>query len=93
MDWRAQLSLLGGAVPASKENTLGGVMSDEEEEGVVCNEGSRNSKGTLSDHDSSGSSSLSSLLIYLHESLVDNFWQDQVVCWRQACRQGRETAF
>lgn len=34
-------SSLGGAVSAGKENTHGGVVSDEEEEGVVCDEPSR----------------------------------------------------
>lgn len=67
-----QLSLLWGGVSTSKENTLAGVMSYEEEEGVVCFEGSRTLIGTLGNHDRSGSSSLSSLFIYLHESLVDN---------------------
>lgn len=64
---------LRGAVSASKENAHGGVMSDEEEEGVVCDE-SGWTQGTAQHQDSSsGSGSLSSLLVDLHESLVDDF--------------------
>ena len=48
-------------------------MPDEEEEGVVCDEG-RWTHGTAKHHDGgSGSSCLSSLFVDLHEGLVDDF--------------------
>lgn len=66
------LSSLRRAVSAHEENALGGVMSDEEEEGVVCNEGGWTQSAAQHHDGSSGSSSLGSLLIDLHESLVDD---------------------
>lgn len=64
-------------------------MTDEEEEGVVCHEGGCD-HGTAQHHDGcSGSSSLSSLLVDLHKSFVDDFGQHQVVPRRHACQQRR----
>ncbi len=48
-------------------------MSDEEEEGVVCDECGRNHCRAFRHDSSSGSGSLSSLFVDLHESLVDDF--------------------
>lgn len=64
-------------------------MSDEEEEGVVCHKGGC-SHGTAQHHDCcSAGSSLSSLLVDLHKSFVDDFGQHQVVPRRHACQQRR----
>ena len=48
-------------------------MSDEEEEGVVCFEGGSNPETLQGTDNTSGSSSLGSPLIDLHEGLVDDF--------------------
>lgn len=62
-------------------------MSDEEEEGMVCHEGG-SEHGASQHHDGcSGSSSLSSLLVDLHKSFVDDFGQHQVISRRHACQQ------
>ena len=48
-------------------------MSNEEEEGVVCFEGGSKPETLQGKDGSSGSSSLSSLFVDLHEGLVDDF--------------------
>lgn len=66
---------LRGAVSANKQNALSGVMSDEEEEGVVCVEGGW-TQGAAQHHDSSGGSGgFGSFLVDLYESLVDYLGQ------------------
>jgi len=87
---------LWGAEPASKENAHGLVMPDEEEERVVCDEEACHGPGTAKHHDSrSGGSRLSSLLVDLHESLVDDIRQHQVVAGTHACcrRERRQNVF
>lgn len=83
-----QQCLLRGAVAAGKENAHGGVMSDEEEEGVIREEHVRNHYRAFRHDSSSGSSSFGSLLVHLQESLVDDFWQNQVAGGRHACHRG-----
>lgn len=76
---------LWGAVAAGKQNAHGGVLSDEEEEGMVCDEGDWTNWKTAHHHDgSSGSCSLGSLLVDLHKRFVYDFRQHQVVAWRHA---------
>ena len=65
-------------------------MSDEEEEWVVCFEGLCNHGGAVRHDSTSSSSSLRSLLVDLHKSLVDDFRQFQVVGLRHAWQQRRE---
>lgn len=82
------LSSLGRTIPASKQNAHRGVMSDEEEERMVCIEALRG-HCTAEHHDStSSSSSLRSLLIDFHKRFVNHFRQDQVVGWGHACQAG-----
>lgn len=83
------LSSLGGTIPASKEDAHGGLVSDEEEERMVCNEFLRREHCTAEHHDSCGSSSsLSSLLIHFHKSFVNHLREDQVVLWGHAWKAG-----
>lgn len=68
-------------------------MSDEEEERMVCIESLRE-PCTAQHHDSSSSSSsLRSLLIDIHKSFVNHFWQDQVVGWGHAYQWGERRGF
>lgn len=65
-------------------------MPDEEEEGVVGDESGWN-PGAAQHHDSSGGSgSLRSLLVDLHESLVHDFGQHQVIGRRHACHKTKQ---
>lgn len=68
---RGPIVSLRGAVTADKEDGPGGIVSDEEEEGVVRDKCLRN-YFTIRHDAGSGSRSLSSLLVDLHESLVDD---------------------
>lgn len=82
------LPSLGRTIPASKEDALGGVVSDEEEERMVCVE-FLHYKCTAERHDSRGSSSsLSSLLIDVHKSFVNHLREDQVVVCGHAWQAG-----
>lgn len=62
-------------------------MSDEEEEGVVCDEGG-GTYGAAQHHDGRrGCSRLRALLVHLHEGFVVNLGQVQVVGGGHACRR------
>lgn len=77
-----------GAEAAGEQDAHGGVVSDEEQEGVVCDEGGR-TKCAAQHHDGGGGGGcLGSLLVHLHEGLVDDLGQAEVVGRRHAC--GRE---
>ena len=76
---------LGRAVAPIEEDTIGGVVSDEEEEGVVSDEGGWH-HGTAQHHDSGrGSGGFCALLVDLHKGFVDDFGQDKVVSGGHAC--------
>lgn len=79
---------VGRTIPASKEDAQGGVVSDEEEERMVCVELHRE-HCRAEHHDRPGSSSsLSSLLIDFHKSFVNHLREDQVVLWGHAWQAG-----
>lgn len=76
---RAGFVSLGGAESAGKEDVLGGVVPDEEQEGVVRVEGLGDHSRAHVDHGGGGGGGLRPLLVDVHESLVDHFGEDQVV--------------
>lgn len=79
---------LGGAESPIKENAVGFVVPDEEEEGVVCiefNGGESNSEAHLTPSASCG---LRTLLIYFYKRLMENIGQKQVSLRRHSWEVG-----
>lgn len=76
---------LGGAVSAGEEDVPGGLVPDEEQEGVVCVEGLGDHGRALGDDGGGGGGGLRPLLVHVHEGLVDHLGEDQVVPGRHAC--------
>lgn len=76
---RACFISLGGAVSACKDDVHGGVVPDEEQEGVVGVENLCDRGRAHSDDSGGGRRSLRSLLVDLHVRLVDHPGEEQVV--------------
>lgn len=69
---------LGGAESPVKENGIGFVVFDEEEEWVVCIEFNGRESGSKAHLTPCPSCGLCALFVYFHERLVENIGQEQV---------------